>query len=172
MAAMNEWRTFAENIARGIHGATLSVDSFGYDEPKAGATRSRLVALSAAWLISTVEADRKSRGLSPADFPKGVIEKLPESEDPDANSTRYEAWASTRRARCEALWGIRVAIAHADLDTALIESDRNKRWARSAATAFDYISLDGTRLDLSSFRLQDAVWTIESIDDPPVTVGS
>ena len=167
---MNDWRALAENVRTGLYGAGMAVEQFGYDDLVEGATRSRLNALAVAWLTSTVEADLHKRGIHRPSFRKHVVDVLPEAEDPEFNTHRDAPWTSTRRDRCGALWGIRIAVTHADLNVSLIDDKANRDWARKAGDVFENVTLDGDYLNLMGFSLYDAIWTIESLDDPPTGI--
>lgn len=168
--AMNDWRVLAENVGTGLHGARVALDQFGYDGLIEGATRSRLNGLAVAWLTSSVEAHLHKRGVNRPSFRKHVVEILPLDEDPNFNTQRHVPWTTTRRERCEALWGIRVAATHSDLNVSLIDDETNQAWARNTPNAFDSATLDGDYLNLMGFSFDDAIWTIESLDNPPTGI--
>lgn len=160
MKPMSPFELRANNLEVAISAVRERVKEFGYEDDPAEETVSRIIGMFVTWLTACEEARLNQQ------FSVGVIEALPQMDDPSWQPYIQPPPSSTLRQRAEALWGIRIAFTHADGDTTLIKNSRNRMYAEDAAQHIPGVVLGrDKKLRLSMKVCHTAIRTIVQVQD-------
>lgn len=158
MCPMSEFELIANDIKTGIEMADLRIADFGYDHDRRYA-KSCIQASVVSWM--TAYEEHRLGG----SFPSVVIDKLPDTDDPNWGSYIMPPPNVTLKNRMEAMWAIRIAYTHSAGYISGISNNTNQTRATQVPHHMQGCRIDGDLLDCSGLSLHTCIRSIVHVQD-------